>query len=97
MGAKFVHVIWNSQSYDMVAFQEDAHYGETAGVQLGDYDVVKFAEAFGCIGYDVKSAEDLPRMLELAFKADVPVLINVPVDYSKNHRLMQDVIQTYLN
>jgi len=97
VGAKFVHVIWNSQSYDMVAFQEDAHYGETAGVQLGDYDVVKFAEAFGCIGYDVKSAEDLPRMLESAFKADVPVLINVPVDYSKNHRLMQDVIQTYLN
>jgi len=45
----------------------------------------------------VKSAEDLPRMLESAFKADVPVLINVPVDYSKNHRLMQDVIQTYLN
>lgn len=97
LGTQFVHVIWNSQSYDMVAFQEDAHYGETAGVQLGDYDVVKFAEAFGCIGYDVKSAEDLPRMLELGFKADVPVLINVPVDYSKNNRLMQDIIQTYLN
>ena len=97
VGAKFVHVIWNSQSYDMVAFQEDAHYGETAGVQLGNYDVVKFAQAFGCIGYDVKSAEDLPRLLEEAFKADVPVLINVPVDYSQNQRLMQDVIQSYLN
>jgi len=36
-------------------------------------------------------------MLELGFKADVPVLINVPVDYSKNNRLMQDIIQTYLN
>lgn len=97
IGAKFVHIIWDSQSYDMVSFQEDAHYGETAGVQLGKYDVVKFAEAFGCIGYEVKAVDDLPRMLEDAFKADVPVLINVPVDYSRNMRLMQNIHQNFLN
>lgn len=97
VGAKFVHIIWNSHSYDMVAFQEDAHYGETAGVELGNYDVVKFAEAFGCIGYDIKSAQELPQVLSKAFEAEVPVLINVPVDYSHNVRLMQDVHQSFLN
>jgi len=97
VGAKFVHVIWNSHSYDMVAFQEDAHYGETAGVELGEYDVVKFAEAFGCKGYDIKSAKELAGVLDEAFKQKVPVLINVPVDYSHNPQLMQNIIKSSLN
>lgn len=96
VGAKFVHVIWDSHSYDMVDFQEVAHYGENAGVKLGSYDVVKFAESFGCKGYNVKSADELPGIFEAAFKSDVPVLIHVPVDYSLNQRLMEDVIQSYL-
>lgn len=97
VGAKFVHVIWNSHSYDMVAFQEEANYGESAGVELGNYDVVKFAESFGCVGYDITSVDELAPTLEKAFESDVPVLINVQVDYSLNERLMQDVLQTYLN
>lgn len=97
VGAKFVHVIWNSHSYDMVAFQEQAHYGETAGTQLGNFDVVKLAESFGCKGYDIKSPDELPAIFETAFQSDVPVLINVPVDYSLNERLMQDVIQDFIN
>lgn len=97
MGAKFVHVLWDSHSYDMVAFQEQAHYGETAGIKLGNYDVVKFAETFGCKGYSVKSADELPAIFDEAFKSDVPVLIHVPVDYSLNERLMENVIQSYIN
>jgi acetolactate synthase-1/2/3 large subunit len=97
IGAKFVHVIWDSGSFDMVAFQEQAHYGETAGIQLGHYDPVKFAESFGCKGYSVQSADELPGIFEEAFKSDVPVLIHVPVDYSLNERLMQNVNQSYIN
>jgi len=97
VGAKFVHVIWDDGSYDMVAFQEQVNYGETAGVALGQYDPVKFAEAFGCKGYSVKSsADELPGVFEEAFKSDVPVLIHVRVDYSLNERLMQNVLQSYL-
>ncbi|MBU3627278.1 acetolactate synthase AlsS [Polynucleobacter sp. JS-Safj-400b-B2] len=97
IGAKFVHVIWDSGSFDMVAFQEQAHYGETAGIKLGSYDPVKFAESFGCKGYSVKSADELPDIFEEAFKSDVPVLIHVPVDYSLNERLMQNVSQNFIN
>lgn len=96
IGARFVHVIWDSHSYDMVEFQEVAHYGESAGVKLGGYDVVKFAEAFGCKGYSVQSADELPAVFEAAFQSDTPVLIHVRVDYSLNERLMQDVIQSFL-
>lgn len=96
VGARFVHVVWDSQSYDMVAFQEVAHYGESAGIALGGYDVVKFAEAFGCTGISIGAAAELPAAFEAAFKSDKPVLIHVPVDYSLNERLMQDVVQSFL-
>ncbi len=97
VGAKFVHVIWDSHSYDRVSFQEVAHYGESAGVQLGNYDPVTLAESFGCKGYRITSPDQLPGVFEEAFNSDLPVLIHVPVDYSLNQRLMQDVHQSYLN
>ena len=97
MGSRFVHVIWNSHSYNMVEFQEQAHYGRVSGIQLGDYDVVKFAEAFGAKGYSIQNAEDLGPVLREALQQPVPVLINVPVDYSENIRLMQNVHQQFIH
>jgi acetolactate synthase-1/2/3 large subunit len=97
IGSRFVHLIWNSRSYDMVAFQENAHYGRTAGVDLGDYDVVGFAEAFGCKGYKITNADQLGPALREALQKEVPVLIDIPIDYSQNFKLMQDVHQDFVH
>jgi acetolactate synthase-1/2/3 large subunit len=97
IGSRFVHLIWNSSSYDMVSFQEQAHYGRTAGVQLGEYDVVGFAEAFGCKGYRIASADQLGLVLREALQQTVPVLIDIPIDYSHNLKLMQDVHQDFIH
>ena len=35
----------------MVAFQEVLKYGRKSGVELGDYDIVSYAAAFGARGY----------------------------------------------
>lgn len=98
LGVKFIHLIWDSASYDMVSFQEAAHYGgDTAGVELGHYDVVAYANSFGCKGYSVKSADEIAGVLQEAILSDVPVLIHIPIDYSQNMRLMQDVVQSFVN
>jgi len=97
IGSRFVHLIWNSHSYDMVSFQEQAHYGRTSGVQLGDYDIVAFAEAFGCMGYRISSADQLGPVLREALQQTVPVLIDIPIDYSQNLKLMQDVHQDFIH
>jgi acetolactate synthase-1/2/3 large subunit len=83
--------------YDMVAFQENAHYGRTAGVELGDYDIVGFAEAFGCKGYRIANADQLGPVLREALQQEVPVLIDIPIDYSQNFKLMQDVHQDFVH
>src|SRR4029079_5876957 len=47
LGLSFTHVIMRDNTYDMVGFQEALKYGRKSGVQLADYDVVAYAEAFG--------------------------------------------------
>jgi acetolactate synthase-1/2/3 large subunit len=81
----------------MVSFQEQAHYGRTAGVELGEYNVLAFAEAFGCKGYRISSADQLAPVLREALAQPVPVLIEIPIDYSQNLKLMQDVHQDFIH
>lgn len=98
VGSRFVHLIWDSGTYDMVAFQEEAHYGgRTAGIQLGQIDIVAFAAAFGCLGIQIVKAEDLGPALREALASPVPVLINIPIDYSENLSLMKDVHQAVVH
>ena len=97
LGSRFVHLIWNSASYNMLEFQEQAHYGRIAGVKLGHYDVEAFAAAFGCKGYRITDADQLGPVLREALQADCPVLIDIPIDYSDNLKLMQIVHQDFIH
>jgi acetolactate synthase I/II/III large subunit len=67
-----------------VAFQEDIKYGRTSGVQLGDYDIVSYAAAFGAHGYRVKTLEEFGDTLRMALDEAGPSIIDVPIDYSHN-------------
>lgn len=89
-----VHMIWNDGRYNMVEFQEEMKYGRSAGVQLGDVDFVKYAEAFGAKGYRVDSKESFKDTLEQAIKesANGPVLIDIPIDYKDNGRLGETIL-----
>ncbi|HEU0101204.1 MAG TPA: acetolactate synthase AlsS [Mycobacteriales bacterium] len=91
-GLSFVHIVLRDDSYNMVAFQQQEKYGRTSGIQLGYYDLVKFAEAFGATGLRVRSESDLPRVLEAAFAAQGPVLVDVPVDYLHNADFLADLL-----
>ncbi|SUO89937.1 acetolactate synthase AlsS [Streptococcus uberis] len=89
-----VHMIWNDGRYNMVEFQEEMKYGRSAGVQLGEVDFVKYAEAFGAKGYRVDSKESFKETLEQAIKesANGPVLIDIPIDYKDNGRLGETIL-----
>jgi acetolactate synthase-1/2/3 large subunit len=84
LGLTFTHVIMRDNTYDMVGFQELLKYGRKSGVQLGDYDIVSYAEAFGAQGYRVDTLEEFATVLKQALSEDGPSLIDVPVDYSHN-------------
>jgi acetolactate synthase I/II/III large subunit len=84
LGLTFTHIIFRDNTYDMVGFQEVLKYGRTSGVQLGDYDIVSYAAAFGAHGYRVKSLDEFTATLRQALAEEGPSLIDVPVNYSRN-------------
>ena len=84
LGLTFTHIIFRDNTYNMVGFQELLKYGRTSGVQLGDYDIVSYAAAFGARGHRVQSMEEFGTTLRRALAEDGPSLIDVPVDYSHN-------------
>lgn len=90
-----VHIVWNDNAhYDMVKFQEEMKYGECAGVDFGNIDIVKYAEAFGAKGLRVDKPEDLNKVLDEAFAAYGPVVVDVPVDYTHNYELGSQLIES---
>ncbi len=87
--SNLVHMIWIDGSYDMVGAQEELKYGRTSGVKLGPVDPVKYAEAFGATGFQIKCADDIAPTLHKAFDTPGPVLIGVHVDYSESVKLFE--------
>lgn len=97
LNLNIVQLIWNDGYYDMVKFQKEAKYGRDAGVEFGPVDYVKYAESFGATGLRVSDPTKLGDVLNQAFKADGPVIVDIPVDYSDNIKLKSALLKDILN
>lgn len=91
LGVHVVHMIWIDDAYDMVLEQEIIKYGRGSGCELGPYDPVKYAEAFGATGMMIRTADEILPTLRKAMDASGPVIIGVQVDYSDNRKLFEMV------
>jgi acetolactate synthase-1/2/3 large subunit len=92
-----VHMVWIDGTYDMVAVQEQSKYKRTSGVDFGPVDVVKYAEAFGAVGFMIDAPDQIGPTLKKAFEIPGPVLIGIRVDYRDNHKLFEKVHEHLLN
>ncbi len=91
-GCNITHFVWNDGKYNMVEFQEVDKYGRSAGVELGGVDFAKYAEAFGAKGLRVTHSTDLEATMKEALAHDGVCVVDVAIDYSRNHDLMAHVI-----
>lgn len=98
LGLDTISIVFNDNArYNMVEFQEENKYeGKVAGVQFAPIDIVKFAESCGAKGLRVESADQLNAVFDEAFATKGPVVIDVPVDYSRNLELASQVIGSQL-
>lgn len=88
-----IHLILTDGTFDMVAFQQNMKYNRTSGVELGPVDFVKYAESFGVIGMRVNHPSELEDVLQRAFAANKPVVVDIPVDYSENILLGKTLLE----
>ena len=84
VGARFVHIVFDDGSYDMVGFQEEMKYHRRSAVNLGAVDIPEFAKSFGADGFVAQDIRELEDLVRASLGAPRPVVIDVPVNYSAN-------------
>ena len=58
------------------------------GIIFGNPDFVKYAESFGANGFRVEKADETEDVIKEAVRTKGVNLIEIPVDYSENHKLI---------
>ena len=91
----FVTLIWKDCHYGLIKWKEEEQFGDTFGVEFGNPDFTKYAEAMGCRGFCVERSEDLVPTLEEAFACGEPAVVTLVVDYSDNMALSRRLRERY--
>ena len=81
-------LILNDNSYGMIRWKQANMGFKDWGLTYGNPDFVKYAESYGAQGYRVESAAHLDALLALTGKSPGVHLIEVPVDYTDNDRIL---------
>jgi acetolactate synthase I/II/III large subunit len=84
LGTGFVNVIWENHQYGSIVWKQEKRFGRHFGTDFTNPDFVGLAESFGLPAWRCESVEDYGRHLAEALALDVPSLIVVPIDYSPN-------------
>ena len=92
LGLDLVVIVLRDDSYGMIRWKQAHMHFADWGLEFGNPDFVKYAEAYGANGHRPETAEGLVPMLEECFEAGGVHLVEVPVDYSDNDRILNDEI-----
>ena len=88
-----VVLILRDDAYGMIKWKQAAMGLNNYGLDYGNPDFVKYAESYGARGHRVTRTEDLGGLLRKALAEPAVHLIEVPVDYSENDRILNTEIQ----
>src|SRR3954467_6715424 len=77
-----VNVIWENSQFGSIVWKQDKKFGRHFGTDFTNPDFVKLADAFGMPAWRCEAVEDLGAHLRHALALELPSLIVVPIDYS---------------
>jgi acetolactate synthase-1/2/3 large subunit len=86
-------LILNDGSYGMIRWKQANMGFKDWGLEYGNPDFVKYAESYGAKGHRVTSADMLPGLLQHCLDTPGVHLIDCPVDYSDNDRILNKEIK----
>jgi len=87
----FVNVIWENNQYGSIVWKQDKKFGNHFGVDFTNPDFVKLAESFGLPAWRCESAADFGQRLRHALTLDVPSLLVLPIDYSLDVAISEEL------
>ena len=86
-----VNVIWENAQFGSIVWKQDKKFGRHFGVDFTNPDFVKLADAFGMPAWRCQAVEDFGERLRQALALDVPSLIVLPIDYSLDVAISQEL------
>lgn len=95
MGLHLVVLVLEDGGYGMIRWKQRADGFADFGLDFGNPDFVKYAEAYGARGTRVRRTEDLEPTLRSALDAGGVHLVVVPIDYSVNQRVLIDELKAH--
>lgn len=88
-----VVLVLNDGSYGMIRWKQGGAGFDDWGLKFGNPNFVDYTNSYGATGHRLSSAKDLIPMINEAFKTGGTHLIDVPIDYSQNKRLLIDELR----
>jgi acetolactate synthase I/II/III large subunit len=92
LGQDLVVLILNDSAYGMVKWKQQAMKLKNYGLDFGNPDFVMYAQSYGANGHRLERSEDLIRLMTHCLNAKGVHVINIPVDYSDNDRILNEKI-----
>ena len=93
LGLDLVVLVLNDGSYGMIRWKQQQVGFPDWGLEYRNPDFVRYAESYGASGHRIERTEDFVPVLERAFNDGGVHLIDAPVDYSENTRVLIDELQ----
>ncbi|MDX1519711.1 MAG: thiamine pyrophosphate-dependent enzyme, partial [Gammaproteobacteria bacterium] len=94
MKLDIVVLILNDNSYGMIRWKQHGMGFPDYGLQYGNPDFVKYVESYGGTGHRIESTDQLATTLKNALESPGVHLVECPVDYSENSRVLTDELES---
>jgi acetolactate synthase-1/2/3 large subunit len=93
LGLNLTVLILRDDAYGMIRWKQANMGFKDWGLTYGNPDFVRYAESYGAHGLRVESAEALPDVLRACLGADGVHVVDCPVDYADNDRILNREIK----
>ncbi|KJS07238.1 MAG: acetolactate synthase [Flavobacteriales bacterium BRH_c54] len=88
-----VVIILNDNAYGMIKWKQEGMGFESYGLDYANPDFVKYAESYGAIGHRPTNDDELVVTIEKCLNSDGVHLIDLAVDYSLNHYILNVILK----
>ena len=88
-----VVIILNDNAYGMIKWKQEGMGFESYGLDYANPDFVKYAESYGAVGHRPTNDDELVATIEKCLNSDGVHLIDLAVDYSLNHSILNVILK----
>jgi acetolactate synthase I/II/III large subunit len=86
-----VNVLWENNQFGSIVWKQDKKFGRHFGTDFGNPDFVGLAASFGMPAWRIEAVDEFGPTLRRALDLDVPSLIVLPIDYSLDVAISEEL------